>query len=269
MQLVELHYRRHARPDFAGIKARAEAILGAELGSSPHEDSGARAFLIIHTAHPIQYTEGAVPAQTALLATEEPPRLEDYTQEAQQSWRCEGAEALLRGGVATLLVTEMMARLPPPQTRVALFHGVLQAVAEVTAPDALVFKHSQQVVAPADYLAACHEAPIHRPGALNVRFFRIANSGGDLVMDTRGLQEVGLHDLQCHFRGLPPNDVSRVLFNTAVYLFENGPVIESGHTVAGTPPQARWRCQFENSLLEPRRELLDLNPGAPYAAGMR
>jgi hypothetical protein len=63
--------------------------------------------------------------------------------------------------------------------------------------------------------------------------------------------------------------VSRVLYNLAFYLFEKGPVVESGHTVAGIGPDAKWHCQFENSLLEPKRQILDLNPGEPYAAGRR
>src|SRR5262249_26981222 len=145
----------------------------------------------------------------------------------------------------------------------SLFHGVLRAMIEETAPDALVFKHSQQVVAPADYLAACYKAPIFRPGSLNVRFFNVSNSDGDTIMDTRGLEEIGLHDLQCHFRDLDPNEVSRVLYNTALYLFEKGPIIETGQTVAGIEPDSKWRCQFENSMLDPKREVLDLNPGKP------
>jgi hypothetical protein len=95
-------------------------------------------------------------------------------------------------------------------------------------PDALVFRHSQQVIAPADYLAACDKDPILRPGSLNVRFFNISNSEGDMIMDTRGLAELGLHDLQCHFWELEPKSVAAVLFNTAAYIFEKGPVIEFG-----------------------------------------
>lgn len=90
-----------------------------------------------------------------------------------------------------------------------------------------------------------------------------------MVMDTRGLQEIGLHDLQCHYRDLDPNDVSRLLYNSAVYIFENGPVIESGNTIEGHTPGSKWICQFENSLIEPNREILDLNPGSPYSAGSR
>ena len=167
------------------------------------------------------------------------------------------------------LVAEMMARWLLPADRVSLFHGVLRAMIEVAEPEALVFKHSQQVVLPQDYLAACDQEPILRPGSVNVRFFTISNTDGDMLMDTRGLTEIGLHDLQCHFRKLDPKSVADVLFNTAAYIFEKGPVIESGQTVAGIEPGSKWRCQFESSLLEPKRDILDLNPGKPYAAGNR
>jgi hypothetical protein len=268
MQITELHFRRPPSCDYAAVKARAQEILQNDLDSSDPKEAD-KAFLIVHKGHPVKYTDGEVPAQTAILAADQPPQVEAYLQDIQQSWRCRRAEELLRGCKETRLVTEMMARLLPPRDRISLFHGVLRAMIEVTTPDALVFKHSQQVIEPADYLAACGEEPILRPGSLNVRFFNISNSDGEKIMDTRGLAEVGLHDLQCHFRNLDPTAVARVLFNTAVYIFEKGPVIESGQTVAGIDPDSKWLCQFENSLLEPKREVLDLDPGKPYAAGNR
>jgi hypothetical protein len=268
MQMTELHYSRSQTWDYAAVKSRAQEILGSNL-DSPDSHEIDKAFLIFHKDHLVKYTDGQVPAQTAILATNQSPQLDTYRQEIQQSWRCRRAEDLLRTCNETRLVTEMMARLLSPKDRVSLFHGVLRAMVEVTVPDALVFKHSQQVVEPADYLGACNEDPILRPGALNVRFFNISNSDGEMLMDTRGLTEIGLHDLQCHFRDLDPTAVAKVLFNTAVYIFEKGTVIESGQTVAGVEPGSKWRCQFENSLLEPQREVLDLNPGEFYAAGKR
>lgn len=268
MQMVELHYRRLPRIDYSDVKSRAAVILENELDSSdPHTTD--KTFLILHKAHSVQYTDGKLPAQTAILSRDDGSDPAAYEAEIQQSWGCENAEELLSGSVATQLVTELMARQLPPPDRVALFHGVLRALIEVSEPFALLFKHSQQVVAPADYLAACDEDPIYRPGSLNVRFFNISNSDGDMIMDIRGLEEVGLHDLQCHFRDLEPNAVARVLHNTALYIFDNGPVIESGQTVAGIDPDSKWSCQFEESLLEPKREVLDLNPGSPHAAGNR
>lgn len=268
MQIVELHFHRKPTYDYAAVKARAQEILESELDCL---DSGGadRAVLIVHKNHSVEYAEGRAPVHTAILATDQPPKLEAYQQDIQQSWRCRRAEEFLRTSRETCLVTEMMAQLLSTHDRVSLFHGVLRAMIDVTGPDALVFKHSQQVIEPADYLAACGHDPINRPGSLNVRFFNISDSGGEMLMDTRGLADVGLHDLQCHFRDLDPKSVAAILFNTAVYIFQNGPVIQSGQTVAGIEPDSKWRCQIENSMLEPKREVLDLNPGKPYAAGNR
>jgi hypothetical protein len=268
MQITELHFRRVPTCNFATVKARAQEILQSDL-DSPDPSESDKPFLIFHKRHPVKYTDGEIPAQTAILSADQPPQLEAYRQDIQQSWRCPRAEELLSGCKATRLVTEMMARLLPPRDRLTLFHGVLRAMIEVTSPDVLVFKHSQQVIDPADYLSALDEDPILRPGSLNVRFFHITNSAGDMIMDTRGLDDIGLHDLQCHFRDLEPRQVAEILSNTAIYILENGPVIESGQTIAGIEPKSKWRCQFETSLLEPKREVLDLNPGTPYAAGNR
>jgi len=268
IQVVELHFSKPPQCDYAAIKARAQAILGEELDASDPGKAG-KAFLLFHKNHPIEYREGPAPAQTVVLAASGAADLADYQSEIEQSWGFRDCAQVLGESRHTLLVTEMMARALPPGERVRLFHGVLQAVIEVTRPQALVFKHSQQVVQPRAYLDAAGEEPIQRPGALNVRFFRITDPEGDMLMDTRGLSETGLHDLQCHFRQLDPNEVSRVLYNTALYIFEKGPVIESGNTVAGIAPDSMWRCQFEDSLLEPKREVLDLDPGKPFAAGKR
>lgn len=269
IQLAELHYTTAPSYTAEAIAERAESLVesGIELSDS---DDQRETLLFFHTRYPIEYTEGALPAQTAILPTDQPPDVANYAGPIQQSWSCADAEDRLRACATSLGVTEMMARLLAPADRIKLFHGVLQAFVELTNPHAIVFTHSQQVVAPDAYLASCEDEPIRRPGALNVRFFRIADSeSDDMIMDTRGLEEIGLHDLQCHYRQLDPNEVSRVLFNTALYIFENGPVIESGNTVAGVDEDAKWICQFEDSLLEPKREVLDLDPGAPFAAGNR
>lgn len=268
MQMVELHYRQPPACDYAAVKTRAQAILGSEVDSSDPREAG-KAFLIFHKDFPVTFTDAKVPAQTAILTTDRVPQLEAYQADIQQSWRCPQAADLLRECTASRLVTEMMSRPLPPQDRVWIFHGVLRALIECTTPTALVFKHSQQVIEPADYLESCDEDPILRPGSLNVRFFNIANSDGEKLMDTRGMTEINLPDLQCHFRDLDPEKVGQVLFNTAVYLFEKGPVIESGQTVAGVESNSKWLCQYEDSLWEPQREVLDLNPGPPHAAGNR
>lgn len=267
MQMVELHFLSEPIYDAASIAARAEELLGS--GIEFPEEAG-DPILFFHTKHQVQYSNGEAPAGTSILATESKTDHENYQQSIEQSWACENAAELLSDCSSSRLVTEMMSRNLDPAARIRLFHGILQAFAEITRPHAIVFLHTQQVVSGEEYLQSCREEPIKRLGSLNVRFYNISNSDtDDKIMDVRGLDEIGLHDLQCHFREIDPNSVSQTLLNIALYIFENGSVIESGHTVEGCEPGSSWICQFENSFLEPQRELLDLNPGPPFAAGNR
>lgn len=272
MQIVEALYRTPPLVDEDAVLHRAEALIqsGIEFPDSEQGDADQKCLLFFHTRHPVQYKEGRLPSQTAILAADKRSDPTKYSEPIQQSWACEDAQERIDACKSSHLVTEMMARGLEPAVRLKLFHGVLQAFVEITKPHALVFTHSQQVVAPEVYLESCDLPPAQRTGTINVRFYRISNSDqDDMIMDTRGLTEIGVHDLQCHFRDLDPNDVSRVLFNTAVYVADQGPVIESGHTIEGAAPESKWQCQFEESLLEPKREVLDLNPGSPFAAGNR
>jgi hypothetical protein len=267
MQMVELLHGAAPTFDVAAIHARACEILGEVtlVGGSSSSES----ILFAHPAHVMHVSDGRIPAQTALLKSDKPFDSDAYVEERQQSWSCPAVEELLGGCGSVSMLTEMMCRTLEPQDRAMLFHGVLQAVVEVSKPMALVFLHSQQVVSAADYLDDCGEEPICRRGSINVRFFTVSDTDGDMIMDTRGLYELGLHDLQCHFRNLEPDEVSRKLRNVGAYLVENGPVIKSGETVNGIDEDEKWSCRFEQSLLEPKREILDLDPGKKHAAGNR
>ena len=269
MQMAELHYTTPPSYDPAALAARAEQLLDSEIETlAPDSNNGT--FLLIHKNHSVQLEERVVVPQTAILATDKETNPADYTTTVQQSWACNDAAARIESSKCALLVTEMLADGLEPADRLRLFHGVLQALVEVTQPNAIVFKHSQQIAYPLAYLESCEKDPIERLGSLNVRFYSISNSETrDMLMDTRGLDEIGLHDLQVHFRDLDPNDVSQLLFSTAKYIFENGPVIDADQTVAGTVPDSKWGCQFEQSLVAPKRAVLDLNPGPPHAAGAR
>lgn len=268
MQLVELHFHVEPELNYSAIKTRAEELLGETLDAS-NDNLSRTAFVLYHNQHPLQGKDGVIVPQTALLRGTNEILIDNYTDEIQQSWGFRDCSTVFSTSKFTLLVTELMAQSMKPYDRIRLFHGVLQAVIELTMPVALVFKHSQQVIRAQAYLESVAQAPILRPGSLNARFFNISNSNGDILMDTRGLTEIGLHDLQCHFRDLDPNAVGNVLYNTALYIFQNGPVIESGNTIAGTEEGSKWRCQFEKALIAPSREVLDLSPGPPFAAGNR
>lgn len=94
-----------------------------------------------------------------------------------------------------------------------------------------------------------------------MRLFNIQGRPGETLMDTLGMAAFALPDLQCHFVGLDPGRVASCLYGYAEYLFQNGRVIDSGHTVQGLTPGSKWSVRSEESLVEPAREVLDLDPG--------
>lgn len=221
LQMAELQYLLPPSIDALSIAERAESLIESGIECSSKNDQS-NALIFLHTGHLVEYAEGRAPAQTAFFVPDRVSDPEQHVEAIQQSWACEDASERIRACSSSGLVTELMASVLQPADRLKLFHGVLQAIVELTKPHAIVFVHSKQVIAPESYLAACNKAPIHRPGSLNVRFFRITNSEGeDMLMDTRGLSEIGLHNLQCHYRNLDPNDVSGVLYNAAIYIAEN------------------------------------------------
>ncbi len=75
MQFVELHYKRRPMCDFAAVKARAQEILGSELDCS-EPTKGDQAFVIFHKNHQFPFQDGQVPAQTAILAMDQSPKIE-------------------------------------------------------------------------------------------------------------------------------------------------------------------------------------------------
>jgi hypothetical protein len=88
-------------------------------------------------------------------------------------------------------------------------------------------------------------------------------------MDTRGLAELGLPDVQMHFRNLPPGKVAGFLYGAAEYILANGDCIADGNTIAGIEPGQKWKCQHEMSLWNPKRIVIDVNPGIGVACGSR
>lgn len=267
---IELFAREPIIFDRERLLAAMRGRLGSVDSPEPRSEGATQMFLLNdHIAH---FTDGSIPAQLVLLPASGGPDPDKYTEALQQSWSFRNAGEVLETCGHSCLFSDMMsAALPQYQRRHLLAEGLL-AVLECIRVDAVYFVETQQFMSPTHLLAEL-ATPQQRAnpttGFLNVRFFNVANSPGDMVMDTLGLAPFGLTDLQLHFRGLEPNDAARVLHATASYVFERGDVIENGHTIQGRVPDERWACRQEDSLLEPKRAVLDINPGTPYAAGRR
>ena len=175
---------------------------------------------------------------------------------------------MLSRGRHILSTFEFLARALAFEDRLRLFRALTSALVELTDPIALYSSAADAFFEPRRWLEVQREGYTYY-GFFNVRLFRISNSDDDSLMDTRGLGIFGVPDLQCHFRGLDPDEVSGLLYNTGVYLMREGDVIDDGDTVGGTTEDSRWRCHHEDSLIDPKRVVIDICPEAPYAAGNR
>ncbi len=61
------------------------------------------------------------------------------------------------------------------------------------------------------------------------------------------------------------NEICKMLYNMAYYIYENGDVIEDGHTVQGGKTEDKRICHHEIALVASERIVLDINPGEGFA----
>jgi hypothetical protein len=130
-------------------------------------------------------------------------------------------------------------------------------------PGALAyFNPNGEVIMPGEEMAdsLLHAAGVKLPPLDlygHVRLVRLHDEDGWLLMDTVGLEQLGIDDHEIAF---PPGAIeadagAAFLRNLSMYLLHNGPVMEEGHTVEG--PGGKW-IAFDpgESIFAPPRPVL-------------
>ena len=258
----------YATPPVIDVDAWRE-YLSREFGPTDVIGDGGPPVFFAFTEHRFDYKDrSGVPAQAFLAASKDFSDLAKYETALQQSWDFPDLKDVLFQGRHFLSTFELLARALAFEDRLRLFHALTSALVELTDPIALYSGAADAFFEPRRWLEVQREGYTYY-GFFNVRFFKINNGDDEFLMDTRGLGIFGVPDLQCHFRGLDPDEVSGLLYNTGVYLMREGDVIDDGDTIGGTTEDSRWRCHHEDSLIDPKRVVIDICPEAPYAAGNR
>jgi len=250
---VELLYERRPELDARAIvKTIAQALPKTVVVA---EEPGV---LLAHEDYPLEFEEGTKAILT-MVVHPDGDRTGVGDLDISQSWRFRDAAEAVHKATTTVLVAEMLGAGAPPAHRVKAFTTTVRAVVEHTQPIALYTPAAQE-------LLASHQLDEHPlAGLVNVRLFQVEDDEGVMLMDTLGLHTFGLADLQMHFRDLDESRIAGFLFDLATYAFENPGAIDNGDTVG----DERWKVQFEQAMVEPERVVLDVDPGAPYAAGDR
>ncbi len=255
---VELLFDSQPRID---VKA-AVAELEGSIGSVDHKESGDQnMFFLID--HQVTYEGGKQVPSQLLLAHADPNKDQDLLEEEiQQSWQTPNASEIVSRTKYKVLLTDIMASGLEPKERHFILSNALRAFTKHSNCIGVANKRSQQII-DAEELNTTSNPLL---GFINIRFFNAGEQG--LLMDSLGLAALGMYDIQCHYVDLDPNEVSSQLYNIAYYIFDEVPEFNNGHTIAGVNEQ-NWKVQFEESLVAPHRDVLDLNPGAEYSAGNR
>ena len=256
-------------------REQMEAVMQKRLGDAEcfSYDSDTAVAQFAATRYRAEFKDGTYPPMLMIApAAFDGNTIDDFTK--SQMWDCgEDKDAILSGCRYALIGTDMLAAALPALERAELDMDFTEALVELF-PDctAVYFENSGKLFT-AETIRN-HTLPRENrfiQFAVNARFFTI-QGGEDMLVDTLGMSLLFLPDLQYHFHGLDPNRIVNHAYNTAFYLLINDNPIETGDTIGGIPDGSaqpeRWICRYEESLIQPVREVLDIDTGA-YAAGNR
>ena len=186
-----------------------------------------------------------------------------------QFWECPDGVELLDSCRYQIMISDFMAAGLPALERAEILADWLATALELFPTCACVYIDASGKLLTAD---SARNNPYNDARrfiwfGVNARFFNIQNTDDKLV-DTLGLYALGLPDVQYHFHSLDPNHVVNHAYNIAIYQFENDAPVKSGETVGGIDPDDKWVCQYERSLIQPVRNVLDIEAGG-FASGNR
>lgn len=222
----------------------------------------------------VEFKDRAVPPQLMVMGCDSTSGMNIDEITRSQFWDCPNSETILSECRYHVVATDMLAGGLPYPDRAEMLVDYVDALVELyPSCEAVFFQSSGKMLTKEQILndnVPRNQRFIYY--AVNARFFNIEGTD-DMLVDTLGMSTLFLPNLQYHFHGMDPNWVVNHAYNLLIYLFENDCPIKSGETVdgieAGQMSQSvQWKCQYEDSLIQPIRPVLDINMGE-YASGSR
>ena len=224
--------------------------------------------------HLVQLKEGNMPVE---LMVTDCLRMADFpVDEATRSqmWDCPESSRILEECQYHICAIDGMAYMLPHKDRANLDMDYLEALVELFPEcEAVYFQNSGKLFARekvAAHVFSGEDRFIHF--AVNARFFNIEGTN-EHIIDTLGMGLLGLPDVQYHFHDFDPNWIVYHAYNLASYICGGEKRIEDGDHIDGIKDgeidvDIRWRCHYENSMIQPDRPVIDICMNE-YAAGKR
>lgn len=223
----------------------------------------------------VEFKEGSMPPQLMVTACTDRKKHKVDPMTVSQMWDCqEDRERILKECSYHVVATDMLASGMDYKDRAEMLMDYLEALVEMYPQcEAVLFQTSGKMFTAEqirEHMIPEEDRFIYF--AVNVRFFNVSGTE-DMLIDTLGMSTLNLPDLQYHFHDMEPNWVVNHAYNLLSYIYENNSPIESGETVDGVTDghmdeNVQWKCHYEESLIQPGREVLDICMNE-YASGDR
>ncbi|MDD6771400.1 DUF4261 domain-containing protein [Inconstantimicrobium porci] len=260
-----------AMPDKGMMTEIMEKHLG-EVDCFSH-DKGVAGFA--PKKYKVEFKEGSMPPELMVMDCIKADKLKLDDIARSQMWDCENSEEILEECKYYVVATDMMADLMENyKDRADMLMDYMEALMEMYPQcEAVLFESSKKMFTRDAIIN--HQIPRKDRFiyfTVNVRFFNIEGTD-DMLVDSLGMSTLYLPDVQYHFHGVDPNWVVNHAYNLLSYIYDNNSPIKSGETIDGVEEgrisqDLQWKCQYEEALIQPAREVLDINMGE-YAAGRR
>ena len=222
-----------------------------------------------------EFSDAKVPVQLSIMGCEpfQANRIDEMKR--SQMWNCqEDRDRILSECKYAVTSVDMLGGGLKAQIRANMLMDYLEALLELYPTCEAVYSLNSGKLILADTIRSGQVKGLDRfiQYCVNARFFNI-NGTNDHVVDTLGLSLLYIEDLQYHFHDMDPNWVVGHAYSMASYILSNDCPIKNGDTIDGIADgrivqDIQWKCCFEDSLIGPKRPVLDVCMGE-YAAGER
>ncbi len=260
-----------------------KSVLEKHLGEATHFSYSNTSVSFAPAKYQAEFKDATVPPLLTMTECMDARNFHIGEIERSQFWDCEESEQILSECGYQIIAVDMMGGgLRDYKERANMLMDYMEALVELY-PDcaAVYFQNSGKMFTREKILN--HQIPRDDRFiyfAVNVRFFNIQGTN-DHIVDSVGMSTLYLPDVQYHFRDLGAGrdlDVNWVInhaFNVLCYIYANQCPFKSGDTVdaicladGSMDTHTQWKVQYENALIQPVREVLDICMNE-YAAGTR
>ena len=263
--LIQMLFKEEVpMPDKAAMTTAMEKHIGT-VECFCHDEKTAGFAALDHIA---EFKDGKVPVQLMVMGCSSFKVKGFDAFHLSQMWDCrEDRERIFHECQYQVVAIDMLAAALPAVERANLDADFLDALAELYPTcEAFYFENCGKLLLGKDVRSHQMEGSDRflRFG-VNVRLFNIQDSE-DMLIDTVGMGTLFLPDLQYHFHGINPNWVVNHARNLASYILAHDNPILDGETVDGVQNgqmsrNVQWKCHYEEALIQPAREVLDIHMG--------